>query len=141
MSKLDFGPTSPLLPRFGANLNPFAPQAPQQVPPPLLPAQPASPAAKDNLQVGSHVNTPGSATASFSMEPEEPSFILHKVKRGDNLSDIAQKYLGNRNLHMEIYNANRDDLMNPNDLRIGMTLKIPVPAAPAQPEKPVNPAP
>jgi LysM repeat protein len=141
MSKLDFGPTSPLLPRFGTNLNPFAPQSPQQVTPPLLPAQPDSPAAKDNLLVGSHVSTPGSATASFSLEPEEPQFVLHKVKRGENLGDLAKKYLGNRNLHMEIYNANRDDLMNPNDLRIGMTLKIPVPAAPAQPEKPVSPAP
>jgi len=140
MSKLDFLPTSPLFPQFGPKPNPLSPQA-NQVKPPLLPNPPASLDAKDNLQVGSHVSAPGSATASFSLEPEEPQFVLHKVKRGENLGDIAKKYLGNRNLHMEIYNANRDDLMNPNDLRIGMTLKIPVPAAPAQPENPVTPAP
>lgn len=140
MSKLDSLPTSPLFPQFGPNLNPFSPKT-NPVTPPLLPNPAPNLDAKDNLQVGSHVSTPGSATASFSLESEEPQFVLHKVKRGENLSDLAKKYLGNRNLHMEIYNANRDDLMNPNDLRIGMTLKIPVPAAPVQPEKPVTPAP
>jgi len=143
MSKLDSLPTSPLFPQFGPNLNPFAPTTPQ-VTPPLLPAQPTGLDAKDNLQVNTPTGLIGSATASLSLAPEEPQFIQHKVKRGENLSDLAKKYLGNRNLHMEIYNANRDDLMNPNDLRIGMTLKIPVPAAPVtpapvKPEEPVAP--
>lgn len=137
MSKLDFGPTAPLLSRFGITQNPFAPAPPQPVTPPLLPAQPPSPEVKDNLQVAPQ----GSASPSVALEPEEPQFTLHKVKRGDNLSDLAKKYLGNRNLHMEIYNANRDDLMNPNDLNIGMTLKIPVPPASVKPTPPVAPAP
>lgn len=85
------------------------------------------------------VSVQGSAAATLSLDPE-PQFISHTVKRGETLSDIARKYLGNPNKHLEIYNANRDDLRNPNDLRIGMTLKIPVPAGTQQPVQPPKPA-
>ncbi len=137
MPRLDYSKPSPLLEQLNKTLTPFSQKPTSQVTPPLLPNPTPNLDAKDAFNIG----VQGSATASVSLEPEEPQFVLHKVKRGENLGDLAKKYLGNRNLHMEIYNANRDDLMNPNDLRIGMTLKIPVPAAPAQPEKPVTPAP
>lgn len=70
---------------------------------------------------------------------EAPTHAHHRVRRGENLSDIAQKFLGNRNRYMEIYEMNRHQLNNPNDLRIGMVLDLPLPPdaiqeAPAAPQ-------
>ncbi len=83
---------------------------------------PAAPA--DQLTVADQ----GSATPSVSLEPAQPQFINHTVKRGETLSDIAKKYLGDPKRFQEIFKANEDDMRNPNDLRIGMVLKIPAPA-------------
>ncbi len=49
----------------------------------------------------------------------------HLVQRGETLSSIAAKYLGNANRYEEIYQANTDRLRNPNDMRPGMTLRLP----------------
>ena len=73
----------------------------------------------------------GKANASLALE--EPSFTLHTVKRGESLTSIAQKYLGDPREFMQIYEANKDAMMNPNNLDIGMTLKIPNPPA-AEPQ-------
>lgn len=103
--------------------------APPQAQQPVVPSANPPVASKDQVQM----STQGSANASLSFAPE-PEYTLHTVKRGENLGEIAKKYLGNTNRHMEIYEINRDDLRNPNDLRIGMALKIPVPPAPQAPE-------
>ncbi len=68
----------------------------------------------------------GSANTSLQIE-ELPRFITHTVKHGENLSKIAKDHLGSSKKYNEIFEANKDQLNNPNDLRIGMTLKIPVP--------------
>lgn len=114
----------------------LAPQMP--TPSPTLPG--------DQLQV----TTKGQATPVLSLI-SEPQFIQHKVRRGETLSDIARQYLGNPNRHNEIYQLNRSQLDNPDDLRIGMMLKVPAPAGsqpapkpvetPTQPTAPVQPAP
>lgn len=54
-------------------------------------------------------------------------FHLHKVSKGENLSVIAKKYLGNANKYMEVFNANKDILKNPDLIQIGQELKIPFP--------------
>ena len=48
------------------------------------------------------------------------------VRDGENLSDIAKRELGNQNLWTLIWNANKDILSDPDVLRVGMTLRIPV---------------
>ncbi|MCH2145287.1 MAG: LysM peptidoglycan-binding domain-containing protein [Phycisphaerales bacterium] len=48
------------------------------------------------------------------------------VRDGENLSDIAKRELGNQNLWAVIWNANKDSLPDPDVLRVGMTLRIPV---------------
>ncbi|MBF2053773.1 MAG: LysM peptidoglycan-binding domain-containing protein [Candidatus Sericytochromatia bacterium] len=67
----------------------------------------------------------------------EPRFTEHTVRPGDSLSTIARQHLGASNRYREIFEANRDQLQNPNNLSVGMTLKIPVDetqaAAPAPP--------
>jgi nucleoid-associated protein YgaU len=41
------------------------------------------------------------------------------------LSGIAKKFLGNANEYMEIFNANRDQLSDPDMIKPGQVLKIP----------------
>jgi LysM repeat protein len=54
-----------------------------------------------------------------------PAPTIHEVQRGDTLSSIAGKYLGSQARFHEIYEANKDQLRDANDLKIGMKLKIP----------------
>lgn len=49
----------------------------------------------------------------------------HVVQKGDSLSSIAGKYLGSQGRFHEIFEANRDQLKDANDLRVGMQLVIP----------------
>lgn len=54
-------------------------------------------------------------------------FHVHKVSKGENLSVIAKKYLGDANKYTDIFNANKDILKNPDLIQIGQELKIPFP--------------
>ena|SRR5688572_23641990 len=49
----------------------------------------------------------------------------YTVKSGDTLSAIAQRFLGNAGDYMEIFNANRDQLNDPDKIKPGQVLKIP----------------
>jgi nucleoid-associated protein YgaU len=51
--------------------------------------------------------------------------VRHVVQPGDTLSGIALRELGSASLWPTIYYANRDQLVNPNWLRVGTVLKIP----------------
>jgi nucleoid-associated protein YgaU len=48
------------------------------------------------------------------------------VRVGDTLSTIAEKMLGDSGTARDLFNANRDQLDDPNTLRPGQVLKIPV---------------
>ena len=49
----------------------------------------------------------------------------YTVQSGDTLSAISKKFLGNANDYMEIFNANRDQLTDPDKIKPGQVLKIP----------------
>lgn len=49
----------------------------------------------------------------------------YTVKAGDTLSKIAKEHLGNANAYMKIFEANRDQLTDPDQIRPGQVLKIP----------------
>jgi nucleoid-associated protein YgaU len=49
----------------------------------------------------------------------------YTVKPGDTLSKIAKEHLGNANAYMDIFNANRDQLSDPDKIKPGQVLKIP----------------
>jgi LysM repeat protein len=49
----------------------------------------------------------------------------YTVQSGDTLSAIAKKFLGNANEYMVIFNANRDQLSDPDKIKPGQVLKIP----------------
>ena len=60
---------------------------------------------------------PAAATATTT--------TTYTVQSGDTLSAIAKKFLGNANDYMEIFNANRDQLTDPDKIKPGQVLKIP----------------
>ena len=49
----------------------------------------------------------------------------HVVEAGDTLSKIAQKYYGDASLYQQIFEANRDQLKNPDLIKVGQKLRIP----------------
>jgi nucleoid-associated protein YgaU len=52
----------------------------------------------------------------------------YTVKKGDTLSRIAKEFLGDSNAYMDIFEANRDQLSDPDEIKPGQVLKIPQPA-------------
>ena len=49
----------------------------------------------------------------------------YTVKSGDTLSGIAKQHLGDANAYMKIFEANRDQLSDPDKIKPGQVLKIP----------------
>jgi LysM repeat protein len=49
----------------------------------------------------------------------------YTVKPGDTLSKIAKEHLGNANAYTAIFEANRDQLTDPDKIKPGQVLKIP----------------
>ena len=52
------------------------------------------------------------------------SGIIYKVIAGDTLSKIAKRYYGDANQYPRIFEANRDQLSDPDKIRVGQELKI-----------------
>lgn len=51
----------------------------------------------------------------------------YTVKSGDTLSAISKRFLGSANKYMEIFNANKDQLSDPDKIKVGQKLVIPKP--------------
>ncbi len=49
----------------------------------------------------------------------------YTVKSGDTLSKIAKQQYGDANAYMDIFNANKDQLSDPDKIKPGQVLKIP----------------
>lgn len=54
-----------------------------------------------------------------------PAPRTHTVRPGDTLSAIAKEHLGSANAYMKIFEANRDQLSDPDKIKPGQVLKIP----------------
>jgi nucleoid-associated protein YgaU len=61
---------------------------------------------------------PGAAAPVSSMK-------TYTVKKGDTLSGIAREYLGDAKEYMRIFDANKDQLTDPDKIMPGQVLKIP----------------
>lgn len=57
---------------------------------------------------------------------------IHRVQKGDTLPSLAARYLGSSERFWDLYVANRDQLSNPDELPVGIELRIPR-------EKPIAP--
>jgi nucleoid-associated protein YgaU len=86
-------------------------------------------------------------TADFSVQPGAPSTSsgagaaattgtttgttpggtrTYIVQPGDTLSKISKQFYGDANRYMEIFEANRNTLSDPDKIRAGQTLNIPI---------------
>ena len=57
--------------------------------------------------------------------PPAPEVQKYTVVSGDSLSKIAKHFYGDGNKYMKIFEANRDQLDDPNTIQIGQELVIP----------------
>ena len=71
------------------------------------------------------VNAPAAQRAPTTASAGAAPTVTYTVQAGDTLSAIAKKFLGNPNEYTEIFNANRDQLTDPDKIRPGQVLKIP----------------
>ncbi|VGO23320.1 LysM peptidoglycan-binding domain-containing protein [Pontiella sulfatireligans] len=63
-------------------------------------------------------------SATQAVNSNSAAHQIYHVEGGDNLTKIAQKFYGNDEWE-PIYEANRDRMKSPGDLRVGQTLVIP----------------
>ncbi|MBN2338912.1 MAG: LysM peptidoglycan-binding domain-containing protein [Acidobacteria bacterium] len=54
-----------------------------------------------------------------------PEAKTYTVQPGDTLSKLAKEFYGNAGAYMKIFDANKDQLTDPNLIKVGQVLKIP----------------
>ncbi len=93
---------------------------------------------------------PASSSSTTSASASRASATTYTVVAGDNLTRIATRFLGDGERWDELLDANADQLSRPEQLRVGMVLKLPAgnavsgetatevsPPAPPLPSKPI----
>jgi nucleoid-associated protein YgaU len=63
-------------------------------------------------------------TADISVANKDV-YHVHTVQSGESLSKISKHYYKDANKYMQIFNANKDQLKNPDMIQVGQKLKIP----------------
>jgi nucleoid-associated protein YgaU len=82
-----------------------------------------------NVQSGSSTSAPDFSNVKSGSSTTAPAAAQsYTVVSGDTLSRIAKKFLGSANRWHEIFDANRDQISNPDMIRVGQVLKIPAAA-------------
>jgi nucleoid-associated protein YgaU len=60
-----------------------------------------------------------------SLPAPAPEAQKYTVRPGDSLSKIAKQFYGDANQYMRIFDANHDQLDDPNKIQVGQELSIP----------------
>lgn len=68
---------------------------------------------------------PSQTQAAAATAVEGGASRTYKVQPGDTLSKIAKQFYGNANDYNRIFEANRDQLQNPDKIQVGQDLVIP----------------
>jgi LysM repeat protein len=100
------------------------PPEPIRSPPPAEPAPAIVPAASPVPAPTPTVEIPRQVP-EFDSPDAEPGVQHYTVRAGDTLSGLAARFLGSSQRYREIFEANREVLATPDDLRVGMVLTIP----------------
>jgi nucleoid-associated protein YgaU len=69
--------------------------------------------------------TPQTGAPQQQSDQQQSAARTYTVQPGDSLSKIAGELLGSASEYMKIFNANRDQLSDPNKIQPGQKLKIP----------------
>jgi nucleoid-associated protein YgaU len=73
--------------------------------------------------------TYGDLMADITIDPSlpapKPKEQAYTVQSGDTLSKISKQFYGDANRYMKIFDANKDQLKDPNVIKPGQVLKIP----------------
>ena len=76
--------------------------------------------------VAADIRVTGAPTASQSSGAAAPAAPkTYTVKAGDTLGKIAKEYLGSASAYMKIFEANKDQLTDPNLIKPGQVLRLP----------------
>ena len=70
-------------------------------------------------------NVDGVASVETEEDADTRDAVFHTVAKGDTLSAIAKKTLGNANRYPEIFEANKPMLTHPDKIYPGQVLRIP----------------
>ena len=76
-----------------------------------------------DILVNSSLAAPAAAAPAASADSAEKR--TYKVNPGDTLSKIAKQFYGNAGAYDKIFQANRDQLKDPDHIQAGMELTIP----------------
>jgi nucleoid-associated protein YgaU len=63
--------------------------------------------------------------AEVTIDPNAKAAATYTVKSGDTLSKIAKEHLGDAGAYMKIFDANKDQLTDPDKIKPGQVLKMP----------------
>jgi len=77
-----------------------------------------------DISVTQSAQAPRTQSAGASVSGGQ-STRMYTVQSGDTLSKISKQFYGNAGEYMKIFDANRDQLSNPNEIRPGQQLVIP----------------
>lgn len=87
----------------------------------------SAPLPEESKQVAVVKDTIPVAKDTLILTPENPIAIdTIQVSRGGSLAQIARRYYGNVYYWVYIYMANKDSIPDPNNLRYGQTLMVPL---------------
>jgi nucleoid-associated protein YgaU len=73
-------------------------------------------------EVVADIQVTGKPTAAAAASAAAKTYT---VKAGDTLSKIAKEHLGSANAYMKIFEANRDQLTDPDKIKPGQVLHLP----------------
>lgn len=88
-------------------------------------AKPAPAAAVPAATVAAGTIAAAAVAAAAAPAPAAAKEQTYTVQSGDTLSHIAKRFYGNANQYMKIFNANKDQLKDPDHIKIGQVLKVP----------------
>jgi nucleoid-associated protein YgaU len=103
----------------------------------------------NRLKAGATLNLPNKSTVVTEAGNTVPVVTnvnpetQYRVVSGDNLNTISRNLYGSTTMAAKIFEANKDILANPNNLKPGMVLKLPTPPTSAPrvvPSAPSSPA-
>jgi nucleoid-associated protein YgaU len=106
-----------------------------------LPPKEALVAPAKDTKPGAKPATTPTETAAGAKPATEARAGTYVVEKGDTLYSIAAKVMGNGNRWRELLELNKDKLTKPEELKIGMELKVPVKGGAAGKSEPAKPEP